>query len=91
MSDPLAIAIVGVCAALPTSVAAFFSAFFSYKAAIHAQATLAVSRDTQALARHTEENTNHMKDELVALTKKSSHAEGVLEGKAEAKNESTLS
>ena len=36
-----------------------------------------------AISKHTEENTNHLKDELVALTAKASHAEGVIEGKRE--------
>lgn len=35
------------------------------------------------LSAHTETNTNHLKDELVALTAKASHAEGVKEGRAE--------
>lgn len=34
-------------------------------------------------SRRTEKNTNSMKDALVASTAKASHAEGVVEGKAE--------
>ena len=53
------------------------AAYFSYKAAIN-------SRDAVIISRHTEENTNHLKDELVALTAKASHAAGKLEAQNEA-------
>lgn len=39
------------------------------------------------MTRRTEKNTNSMKDELVAITKKSSKAEGNLEGREELKQE----
>jgi hypothetical protein len=71
MSDLVIIAIVQ---SLPMSVVGLASAWFSYRASVHSKAGLEVSRQT-------EHNTNHMKDELVALTQKSSHAEGILEGK----------
>lgn len=48
------------------ALSAIVSAYFSYKAKIQSEKT--------------EKNTNHMKDELVALTAKSSHAEGHAEG-----------
>jgi hypothetical protein len=54
------------------------SAYFAYKAAV-------ISKETKTIAQHTEQNTNHLKDELVALTAKASHAEGVLQGEAAAK------
>jgi len=73
MSDPVTVALIGVfTSAIPSCMAAFFA----YRAAKHAARSVLISR-------HTEENTNHMKDELVALTAKSSHAEGFLEGRAE--------
>lgn len=76
MSDPVAIAIVGACAAIPTSVAAFFSGYFAYKAAVHSKEALVVSKETMR-------NTNGMKDDLVRLTAEASKAEGVIEGRAE--------
>jgi hypothetical protein len=71
MSDAVEIALIGLCTnALP----ALASAFFAYRASVHSARTLIVAETT-------EKNTNNMKDELVALTAKSSHAAGVLEGK----------
>lgn len=46
-----------------------------------------ITRKTNIASERTEQNTNHMKDELVALTQVSSLAKGKLEGKAEAKAE----
>lgn len=75
MSDPVTIALITACGAIPTAIVGVMSAYFSYKAAI-------TSKETKEIAKHTEQNTNHLKDELVALTAKSSHAEGVKEGEA---------
>jgi len=74
MSDPVIIAIIAACATIPSAAVGIAAAYFSYKAAV-------ASHETKLIAQHTEENTNHMKDELVALTRSSAHAEGVLEGK----------
>lgn len=52
-----------------SAVPSCMAAFFAWRAA--------------KISEHTEQNTNHMKDELVALTAKSSHAEGMLEAKKE--------
>jgi hypothetical protein len=71
LSDPVQLALI---ASLTTIIPSMVSAFFAYKASVHAKRAVDV-------AQKTEENTNHMKDELVALTAKSSHAEGVIEGK----------
>ncbi len=51
------------------------AAWFAYKASVNTKVAVEVSKKT-------EENTNHMKDELVALTSKAAHAEGVLAGRA---------
>jgi hypothetical protein len=77
MSDPVIIALITACAAIPSTIGGIVAAYFAYKSAVASKATLKVSE-------HTEANTNHMKDELVALTAKSSHAAGVLEGKQDA-------
>lgn len=74
MSDPVAIAIIAACGTIPPSIVGLVSAFFAYKASAHSRAALEVARQTEA-------NTNHMKDELVAITRVSAHAEGVLEEK----------
>jgi hypothetical protein len=47
MSDPVAVALIMACASVPPACAAFFSAFFSYRAAVHSKESLAVSRQTQ--------------------------------------------
>jgi hypothetical protein len=78
MSDVVKVALIS---AASTALPSLLAAFFSYRASRHAK--LAVQIATQ-----TEENTNHMKDELVALTAKSSHAEGVLEGKSQQESQS---
>lgn len=54
---------------------------------VSADATLVGVSEVAAISRHTEKNTNHLKDELVALTAKSSHAEGLKEGLSEGKRE----
>ena len=75
MSDPVLVAIITAAATVPGSIIAALAAFFAYRASDRA-------KDAVAISLKTEINTNHMKDELVALTAKSSHAEGVLEGEA---------
>ncbi len=62
-----------VLASIPPSIAGMISAYFSYKASIHAQENLVTSKEIK-------ENTNGLTAHLVALTQKSSYAEGKLEG-----------
>lgn len=52
-----------------TGVSAIAIAYFTYR-------THLISQDTNAVAKHTEQNTNHMKDELVAEVRKASFAAG---------------
>jgi hypothetical protein len=75
VSDAVQIAII---TSLTTGVPSLLGMWFAFLARNAA-------RQTQVIAQKTEENTNHMKDELVALTAKSSHAEGKLEAQNEAK------
>jgi len=75
VSDAVQIAII---TSLTTGVPSILAMFFSFLARKSA-------RETQVIAQKTELNTNSMKDELVALTAKSSHAEGKLEAQNEAK------
>ena len=75
MTDSTAI-IIAAMSTIPASIAGIVGAYFSYRASVHAKEAVAISQQT-------EKNTNSMKDELVALTHKSSKAEGVLEGRAE--------
>jgi hypothetical protein len=82
VSDAVQIAII---TGLTTGVPSLLGMWFAFLARKNALDAANVSRETQAIAQKTESNTNHMKDELVALTAKSSHAEGKLEGKAEEK------
>lgn len=49
-------------------------AYFTYK-------THLVTKETKTIAEHTEQNTNHMKDELVAEVRKASFAAGQKEEK----------
>jgi uncharacterized sodium:solute symporter family permease YidK len=70
---------------LPIIAVGFFTAYFAYKAAQSAKSSALNSAETLKVAKQTEINTNSMKDELVALTRKSAHAEGVLEGRADVK------
>ena len=78
MSDAVQVALI-------TSIPATLAAIFSYLASRRSADAAATARDTQVIAKKTEENTNHLKDELVELTAKSSHAEGKLEAQNEAK------
>ncbi len=75
MSDAVEIALITSLTTGIPSILAMVFAFLGRRAALA----------TQVTAKQTEENTNHMKDELVALTAKSSHAEGKLEAQQEAK------
>ena len=70
MSD---LVLIAALSSFPPAIMGCVSAFFSYRAAVHAKAALIQSE-------RTEENTNHMKDELVAAVKLASHAEGRAEG-----------
>lgn len=72
ISEAVQIALIS---SLTTVVPSAVAAFFSYRASIHARRAADVSLVT-------ERNTNSMKDELVSLTAESSHAKGLLEGKA---------
>jgi hypothetical protein len=55
--------------------------------AIYARRTARAALETLEVSKRTEQNTNHIHDELVAVTKTASHAEGVIEGRAVAKAE----
>ena len=82
MSDAVQIAII---TSLTTGIPSILGMWFAFLARKNALDAANTARDTQVIARKTEENTNHLKDELVALTAKSSHAEGKLEAQNEAK------
>ena len=69
MSDIITVALIGACS---TAVPSMISAFFSYRASVHA-------KNANDTAKRTEINTNGKMEQLVALTAKSSKAEGVLE------------
>jgi hypothetical protein len=73
MTDAVEIAIIAALSGVPTMVGAIAAGWFSYKSAIH-------SRESLDVAKQTQKNTNGMKDQLVALTEKSSFAEGKLAG-----------
>jgi hypothetical protein len=73
MTDAVEIALIGALAGVPTMVGAIAAAWFSYKASTHSREAISVAKETQR-------NTNGLKDQLVALTKKSSYAEGKLAG-----------
>jgi hypothetical protein len=75
MSDAVQIALIGALAGIPSTIGGIAAAYFSYKASQHSREAVNVSRETRA-------NTNGMKDQLVALTKKSSYAEGKLAGES---------
>ena len=57
-----------------TGVSAVAIAYFTYR-------THLVAQNTNEVAKHTEQNTNHMKDELVAEVRKASFAAGKQEQK----------
>lgn len=71
MSDIVTVALIS---AASTAVPSLLAAVFSFMASKHA-------REASETATRTERNTNGKMDQLVALTAKSSHAEGVLEEK----------
>jgi hypothetical protein len=71
MSDTVQLALI---ASMTTVIPSALATFFSYRASVH-------SKKAAELAEDTRRNTDGMKDELVNLTAKASHAEGVLEGK----------
>ena len=84
MSDAVQIAII---TSLTTGIPSLLGMWFAFLARKNSMDAANAARETQAVAKKTEENTNHMKDELVALTAKSSHAEGKLEAQNEAKEQ----
>ena len=73
MTDAVQIALIGACAGIPGTIGGIAAAWFSYKAATH-------SREAVVVAKETQQNTDGMKDQLVALTAKSSFAQGKLAG-----------
>jgi hypothetical protein len=79
MTDARFQAIITACSTIPTAAAAILSAWFAYRSAQLSRSTLDVSRETRTA-------TNGMSSKLVALTAKSSHAEGLLEGRAESRS-----
>ena len=72
VSDAVATSLISGIASCFCSIVA---AYFAFRAKVHSEAAVVI-------AKHTEENTNHMKDELVAITRTAAHAEGVIEGKS---------
>jgi hypothetical protein len=77
MSDPVQMALIA--AGIP-AVVSIVGAYFSYKASV-------IAGQTRTIAEKTEQNTNHMKDELVAaieakstLKESAAHAAGVIQG-----------
>lgn len=77
MSDSVQLALI---ASATTVIPSVVSAFFAYRASVHSKKALEV-------AKLTEVNTNGMKTELVDLTAKASHAEGLLQGQQDAATE----
>jgi hypothetical protein len=80
MSDAVTIAMITALASLPPSIVGIAAAYFSYRASVNSRTAVIISKKT-------EENTNHLKDELVALTAKASHAEGMKAAEDIAKKE----
>jgi hypothetical protein len=76
MSDPVIIALISMCGTIPAAATGIVSAYFAYRASVTTKETKTITEATAAVAKHTEQNTNHLKDEIVALTKKASFAEG---------------
>ncbi len=73
-----------------TLIGAVFSFFTAALSVVSAYINTRIKKDvkeTKDAIVTLEKNTNSIKDDLVALTRKSSHAEGKLEGRAELKDE----
>ena len=68
MSDSVAVALIMACASIPPASAAFFSAFFSYRAAVHSKESLEVSKQTQI-------QTNGLIDKLTEASKAEAKAD----------------
>ena len=73
MTDAVHIALISALSGVPATIGGIAAAWFSYKASTHSQRAVVAAEQTQ-------KSTDGMKDELVALTKKSSFAEGKLAG-----------
>ena len=82
VSDAVQIALI---TSLTTGIPSILGMWFAFLARKNSMDAANTARETQKTAEQTQKNTNHMKDELVALTAKSSHAEGKLEAQNEAK------
>lgn len=80
MSEAVQLALIDKLPSLIAGVSGMFAAYFAYRA--HR-----IAKDTNVVARKTEENTNHLKDELVAEVRKASFAAG--QKQATDKGEST--
>jgi hypothetical protein len=76
MSDAVVIAMIQFAGSLVAGCVSVVSAIFAYKA--------------MTASKRAEKNTNGVKDELVALTAKASHAEGLKEGVAAASSATEL-
>ena len=61
-----------VLAGLPAAAGAFFAAYFAYKASEHTRTAIDISKQTLEQSTKVEQNTNHLKDELVAEVRKAS-------------------
>jgi hypothetical protein len=69
MSEKVLLAIVGIVPGIVAAGVSAISAYFAYKAHM-------TSIATREIAERTEENTNHLKDELVAEVRSASFAAG---------------
>jgi hypothetical protein len=69
MSEAVQLALVNNIPQIVTGVSAIAIAYLTYR-------THVVAKETSVVAKQTEENTNHLKDELVAEVRKASFAAG---------------
>lgn len=74
MSDPVAIALIGLARDVGVLVPSVIAAWFAYRASVHA-------KDASESSKETATNTNGIKDNLVALTDKEAYARGKFDQK----------
>ena len=80
MSDEIIKELIKIIPNVVSALGASLAAYFSYRSVVHSKESAAHSKKAITIAKQTEVNTNHLKDELVAEVRKASHAEGVKEG-----------
>jgi len=80
MSDEVAKELIKTIPQVVTALGAAFATYFAYKSLAYSKKAADNSTEAIVIAKQTEQNTNHMKDELVNEVRKASHAEGVKEG-----------